>query len=62
MGEGRGAAATSHGHKLAMVSKTTLDSISFETSSRRLKSNTFFETLYKVETLRSAMLRLNNFR
>ena len=28
MGEGRGAAATSHGHKLAMVSKTTFDYIS----------------------------------
>ena len=32
VGEGRGAAAKSHGHKLAMVSKTTFDCISFETS------------------------------
>ena len=28
MGEGRGAAVTSHGHKLAMVSETTFDCIS----------------------------------
>ena len=32
VGEGRGAAATPHGHKLAMVSKTTFDCFSFETS------------------------------
>ena len=65
VGEGRGVVATAHGHKLAMVRLHTFDCINFETSNCRLKSDTFFGTPcteYRVETTRSDMLNLNNFR
>ena len=55
--ESRGAAATLHGHKLAMVSKTTFDYINFENVFTKTHL-TFFGIrciVYRVETLRSAM-------